>query len=285
MPVLKRVASIYAYRELLINLVRKELKVKYKDSALGFFWSLLNPALLLVVYYVVFQLILGSGIPLFPLWLLSGLLVWNLFSTALSTGTASIVANSALVKKVSFPREVLPLASVGAALMHFFFQTVVLFGALGLSGHGVAWRYVALIPIALVVLLVLSAALAILLSAINVSLRDTQHLLELVLLTWFWATPIVYRWGLLHDKFATKGWPDWLVLINPVTPIVLLFQRALYNRTSFVGPDGVRQIMVPSSSVGVYLLWLMIVLAASLVLLAGAIKVFDRTEGSFAEEL
>ncbi|MGH9181961.1 MAG: ABC transporter permease, partial [Acidimicrobiales bacterium] len=145
--------AIWRYRELLAGLVRKELKVKYKNSALGFFWSMLNPALYLVVFYVVFVKILRAGIPEFPIYLLSGLLVWNLFSTSLSAATGSVVGNSAIVKKVAFPREILAMASVGASLVHFFLQAVVLLGALAVFRHTPSFTYMALLPVALVTLL------------------------------------------------------------------------------------------------------------------------------------
>src|SRR4051794_7972804 len=119
----QRLRDIWLYRELFIGLVKKELKVKYKESFLGFVWSMLNPAITLMVYYVVFQLILKNGIPNFAIYLMSGLLVWNLFSSALPASTGSVVGNSAIVKKVAFPREILALASVGASLVHFFFQS------------------------------------------------------------------------------------------------------------------------------------------------------------------
>src|SRR2546423_7426134 len=122
----QRFRDIWSYRELFGGLVRKELKVKYKESVLGFLWSMLNPATTLLVYYVVFQLILKNGIPYFAIYLVSGILVWNLFSTALPAATGSVVGNAAIVKKVAFPREILALASVGAALVHFFLQSLVL---------------------------------------------------------------------------------------------------------------------------------------------------------------
>ena len=112
------VTGVWRYRELLAGLVRKELKVKYKNSALGFLWSLANPAMYLLVFYVVFQLVLENGIERFALYLLAGLLVWNLFSASLASATSAIVANGPLVNKVWFPREILPLASVGANLVH-----------------------------------------------------------------------------------------------------------------------------------------------------------------------
>src|SRR3954462_7105244 len=150
-----RVADIALHRELLLNLVRLELKAKYKASALGFAWSLLNPAMYLVVFYIAFDVILGSGIPRFPIYLLSGLLVWNFFTAALNSGTGSVVAGQGLVKKVWFPREVLPLASVGAALVHFFLQLLVLIAALVLLRHPVGWAEIPLLPLALADLILL----------------------------------------------------------------------------------------------------------------------------------
>ena len=119
----ERLVRLIHYRELLVGMVRKELKIKYKNSVLGFAWSLLNPLLYLVVFYVAFELILKSSVPSFPIYLLSGLLVWNLFSGGLAAATSSVVGNSGLVKKVSFPREILPLAAVGSILVHFFLQS------------------------------------------------------------------------------------------------------------------------------------------------------------------
>ena len=127
-------------------MTRKELKVKYKNSVLGFAWSLLNPLLYLVVFYVAFVKILGSGVPAFPIFLLSGLLVWNLFSTGLSGACTSVVSNAGLVKKVSFPREILPLAAIGSMLVHFFLQSLVLFAVLALIQWDVAWAYIPLLP-------------------------------------------------------------------------------------------------------------------------------------------
>src|SRR5947207_7780076 len=191
---------------------------------LGFACSLLNPLLYLVFFYIAFVKILGTGVPEFPIYLLSGLLVWNLFSTGLSAACLSVVSNAGLVKKVSFPREILPLASIGSMLVHFFLQSLVLFTVIALLWRPVAWPYVALIPLALLALLLLTAALGILLSAVNVYLRDTQHFLELALLAWFWVTPVVYGFMTLGKR---HGWFTKIWMMNPVTPIVLIFQRAI----------------------------------------------------------
>ena len=116
------IRQIFSYRELLFNLIRNELRLRYKNSVLGFLWSLLNPLLYLVVFSLVFQEILRTQIPMFAIFLLSGLLIWNFLSSSLTSATGSIIANSSIVQKIWFPREILPLASVGAALTHFFLQ-------------------------------------------------------------------------------------------------------------------------------------------------------------------
>jgi ABC-2 type transport system permease protein len=290
--VARHLAELWAYRELLANLVRKELKVKYKNSALGFAWSLLNPLLYLVVFYVAFDLILGAGIPRFEIFLLSGLLVWNLFSAGLGGATGSIVANSGLVNKVSFPREILPLASVGGALVHFFLQGLVLTVVLALSRWSIAWSYLLLVPVALVVLLLLTASLGILLSAVNVYLRDTQHFLELGLLAWFWMTPIVYGFMTLG---ARGGVGTKLYMANPVIPVVLVFQRALYAKTetggeSATGAGALRNVsaasqILPDWSWGAHLAYLGFTAAFAVIVLVAAVAVFGRLEANFAEEL
>lgn len=293
-----RLGQVWEYRELLAGMVRKELKVKYKNSVLGFFWSMLNPALYLAVFWVVFTKFLPNGVPQFPIFLLSGLLVWNLFSTALGGAAGSIVGNASIVKKVAFPREILPLASVGASLVHFFLQSVVLFVALiGFRFH-VDYSYLPLIVPALIVLLLFAAAFGILLSAINVYLRDTQHFLELALLAWFWMTPIVYPFQMVA---AREGWSSKIWQLNPVAPIVLTFQRAIYAKVTISRPSGKIidpelcnkalikaggcQNMLPTGGAGWYLVRLGLVAVFSLVLLWVALVVFARSEGNFAEEL
>ncbi|HUP87707.1 MAG TPA: ABC transporter permease [Acidimicrobiales bacterium] len=268
-----RVRDIFRYRELLINLVRKDLKVRYKSSVLGFLWSLLNPAMLLLVYYFVFSVLLGSGIPRFPIYLLSGLLVWNLFNVGLISGTGSVVGASGIVNKVWFPREVLPLSAIGAAVVHFFLQGIVMIITLLVFQHPVAWSYLPLLPIALVDLLLFVAALALLGSAINVYLRDMQHLVEIALLPWFFCSPIVYSYDLIANKL---GHLQFLYLLNPVTPVVLVFQRAIYGGYSDV---------VHRFPYWWYARNLAFVLIGSLIVLAFALSVFRRLEGNFTEEL
>ncbi|MCC6339955.1 MAG: ABC transporter permease [Acidimicrobiia bacterium] len=273
----RRVADVWVYRELLLNLTRKELKVKYKNSVLGFLWSLLNPLLYLVVYYVVFQYFLKTSIPVFAVFLLAGLLPWTFFSNALGAGTTSIVGNSSLVGKVWFPREILPLAAIGAAMVHFLLQSVVLIGALFVFGINPAWGYMPLLVPALLALVLFLAALTVALSAANVYLRDTQHLLELLVMAWFWLSPIVYPYRQAYDQLGRWGS---LYLLNPMVSILITFQRIFYNKVS-AGPIPI----LPDGSVWWYLRNLAIVGMASTVLLVGALVLFGRLEDDFAEEI
>ena len=190
--------EIWQYRELLGNLVRKELKVKYKDSVLGFVWSLLMPLVQLGVYWLVIGKFLGAGsIPTYGVYIFCGLATWTLFSEILSTSTTSVVYNSGLVKKVYFPRELFPLAATGAALVNFGFQLVILLVADIIAGISTGkwpdlrtcrcrssgcWCWWSGPP-----------RLGLLLAAANVYLRDIEHLIGVVLMLWFWVTPIIYN--------------------------------------------------------------------------------------------
>jgi ABC-2 type transport system permease protein len=296
----QRVRNIWLYRECLIALTRKELKVKYKNSVLGFLWSLLNPATSLLVFYIVFQLVLHNGIPFFAIYLISGILVWNLFSVALPQCTGSIVANAPIVKKVSFPREILSFASIGAAVVHFFLQCIVLLAFLAIFHRQPAYAYLPLLIPALIALLLLTAGLGVLLAAVNVKLRDMQHMVDIGLQVWFWGTPIVYQYRLVRDNVAARmvagklvpaagGFKHIAFLIfrlNPLTPIVLTFQRALYAQTSPLGANHKPVAILPDHAHQWWYLWqLLLVIAFSLALLAFALRVFGRLEGNFAEDL
>jgi ABC-2 type transport system permease protein len=273
---LQRLADVWRYRELLRNLVRKELKVKYKNSVLGFVWTLLNPALYLVVFTLVFQVLLPNGIDDFAIFFLSGLLAWNLFSTALGGATGSIVGNAALVQKVWFPREILPLAAIGASLMHFAFQASVLLAALVIFGRAPDWELLPLIPVAMVVLLLVAAAIGVFLSAANVYLRDVQHLLELALVAWFWMSAIVYPFKTISDELAEHDLPSFLAFFNPMITVIITFQKAIYNPTDDA---------VPTLGAGWYLRNLALTGGAAFLLLLLALYVFGRLEDNFSEEI
>jgi ABC-2 type transport system permease protein len=283
----KRLREIWLSRELLGYLVRTEIKVKYKNSVLGLVWSMISPAMTLLIYFVVFQFISRNGIPHFVIFLFSGLLLWNLFSVGVQTATGVIVNNAGIVKKVSFPREILALASIGSAGVFFFFQAIVMVIFLFIFHSSPAWDYLPLLPLALLAALVLASGLAILLSAVNVYLRDTQHLIEVVLTAWFWACPIVYSFqNQLAPKLAAHG-ISWIYYLNPLTPLVLSFQRVLYSHVTVQStiPHALPFQALPVHGFAWYAALDLGVLAAGVVVCYLALVVFGRLEGNFAEEL
>lgn len=284
--VLTRCREIIRYRELLVGMVRKELKVKYKNSALGFFWTMLNPALYIIIFWLVFTKFQANGVPEFVVFFASGLLVWNLFTAALSGATSSVVDNAGIVKKVYFPREILPLASVGAAIVHYLLQLSVLVMMLVAFQHNIDWSLLWLLPIALVTLLVFVSALGILFSAINVYSRDMKHLLELILLAWFWLTPVVYPYKTFHTSGFFGLIAD-LIRANPMAAIITPFQKVIYVNErvkSTLKPHNVISIL-PNQDVLWYVRNLSLTLAFSIALFIFAMRVFDRAQGNFAEEL
>jgi ABC-2 type transport system permease protein len=283
LQLLARVKAIWRSRELLILFVRTDLKVKYKSSVLGYLWSMLNPALVLAIYYLIFKVITRSTIPLFAIWLFAGLLVWNLFNVAAMSATGVVVGRAGIVKKVAFPRELLALSQVGVAFFLFLIQVVVMVLALVAFGISPAYQYLPLVPLALVVLLMFTGALSIFLSAVNVYLRDTQHLTEVVLMAWFWLTPIVYSYGQVSKQLKAHHLV-WLFLANPITPIAMTFQRAIYGKTSYVYQGNTYQLL-PHSGIGGYALGLGAELVVVSVLFILALVVFGKLEGNFAEEL
>jgi ABC-2 type transport system permease protein len=272
-----RLRELWSFREVLANLVRRELKVKYAASFLGAVWSLLNPVVFLAVFSFVVA-VLRTDVPDFPVFLLSGLLAWNFFSSSVQLGTRAVVDNASLVKKVAFPREILPLASIGVGLVDLGLQTAVLVGFIAVSGHGLGAAALVLYPVSFVALLAFTTAVTFLAASANVRYRDVQHLVGLGLVVWFWATPIVYPAALVRDHLSPALWN--LYLANPMTAIVSGFQRALYGSPSREGAA-----VLPDVSV----VWVLGLAGAaalvSIALLYGAWRLFFRLSGDFAEEL
>jgi ABC-2 type transport system permease protein len=278
----RRLRELAGYREILWNLVRKELKVKYTASVLGAVWSLLNPVVFLIVFSFVSRVLGGAVVP-YPPFLLAGLLAWNLFNVSVLQGAQSVIANANLVKKVYFPREILPLATVGVALVDFVLQSVVFLLFLIVWGYGFT-RDVWLYPFAFVDLLLFSVALTMFVSSLNVRYRDVQHLIGLALLVWFWMTPIVYPIGRVYEElsastssYATAAW--YVYLANPMTWIVNGFQKALFHPSdptlNPLAPFTATQLGI-ALSLGALLLLLLVYLAW---------RLYFSMSGDFAEEL
>ena len=275
----QRIRELWGYREVLLNLVRKELKVKYTGSVLGAVWSLLNPVVFLAVFTFVAK-VLGAAAKDYAEFLLAGLLAWNLFSVSLTSGAISVISNANLVKKVSFPREILPLATVGVALVDFALQSLVFFAFLAVA-YGFSLSVIWLYPIAFVALLLFTVAVTLWVSSMNVRYRDLTHLIGLALLVWFWLTPIVYGIARVHSTLIAKphGALLWRVyLLNPMAWIISGFQTALYHS------EDARDVLMPLST-GRLAEGLGVVALASGFLLYGTWRVFFGLSGDFAEEL
>jgi ABC-2 type transport system permease protein len=287
---IERIRRLWTYRGLLLNLIKRDLRIRYKESALGFLWSMLNPATYLAIFYVVFVILLPAGIPHFPVYILSGLLPWTLFQNSMMSATNSVVGGAPLLKRVAFPREVLPLAAVGANIFHFFLQMLVLLGFMLIFRYNFASKYLVLVIPALVVEVLILAGFSLILSSVTVYLRDMAHFIELATLFWFWMTPIVYAPWQVYDKLTRHHIPYALTLLNPMSAIVLAFQRAFYNAVTpnYRNPS-THQVAPQHVLINFPLHWyfqaLGILTVFAIALIWIGFRVFGRGEGNFAEEL
>ncbi len=273
------VRGVVEYREMLGLLVRRELKARYKDSSLGFLWSLLRPLTTLIVYYVAIGKFLQAerNTPEFAIYLFSGLTIWMLFQEIIASGTGSILGNAGLIKKVYLPREVFPLAAVGSSLFNFVTQLAILLAAVVLTGFptGERWLYA---PMSLLIVLTWGLGLSLMLSALNVYLRDVQYLVEIVLMTLFWASPVVYPWKFVAD--ALPGWAEQIYLANPVTAAVLGMQKTFWLAGDTAGENG-SMALFPAD----HLTRMGIMVLVGLVLIVVGQRVFARLQADFAQEL
>ena len=273
-----KLREILHHRELLSLLVRRDLQARYRDSVLGFLWTVIRPIIQFLMYYIVLGQFLraAQGIDQFAIYLFSGLTLFAFFSDMVFGSTGSIVGNSGLIKKIYLPREIFPLAAVGGAGFMFLVQLVILLGAalvfraLPEPSH-LLWFFpsVALI-------LIYGLAIGLFLAAANVYLRDIQYLTEVIMMLAMWASPIVYSWGMVTDAIRRLSLPSWVLEIyaaNPITLGVLGFHRAFWGPglpTDYPGNLGLR--MLIAGVIGV-------------VLLIGAQRYFSRLQGNFAQEL
>ncbi|MCU1404029.1 MAG: sugar transporter [Glaciihabitans sp.] len=271
------IVEVFAHRELLRRLVSREIRAKYKNSSLGIVWSLMRPLVQLAIYYVAIGQFLGAarGIPDFAVFVFTGLTIWSLYSEIISSGTSSIINNAGLIKKVYLPREIFPLSMVGGALFNFAIQFLVLVAATFAIGKP-PWHIELLYaPLAIVLMIVLGTALALVLSALNVYLRDIQHLIEIFLLVVFWASPIVYGSGFVHTAL-NGSWIEQIYFANPVTLAVLGMQKAMW----VAGGSDAAQYWPPHLALRMF-----IALALSAVFLWIAQRIFSRLQSNFAQEL
>ena len=257
-------ANLIRYRGLIQSLVARELKARYRGSVLGFFWSFINPLLLLLVYSFVFTYILENkteGLQPYALFMFCGILPWTWFSSSLTESAGSLISGGNLIKKVLFPAEVLPIVSVLANMVHFFLGLPILVGFLIYYRHWPDPFDLVWFPIAVLVQLVFTTVLALLVSALTVHFRDIRDLLANILTLWFFATPIIYPWTQENVRRF-----KWIFNANPFTHLAISYQEILF----FNGPIG-------------HWRWLLALGASSLVLFVAGYWVFDRLRDSFAE--
>jgi lipopolysaccharide transport system permease protein len=227
-----RLSELYRYRELVRNLVVSDLKARYKNSVFGFFWSLLNPLAMMLVFTLVFGLLMPNvQIEKYPLFLLCGLLPWNYFSASVQGSLFSVVGNGNLIKKVYFPRAVLPIANVLSQLVNFLLAFIVLFVALLVFQANLSpWLW--LLPVVILIQTVFTIGIALVLSTLNVFYRDTGMIMDVVMLAWFFLTPVFYSAAILPTSMTVLGItfnPQRLLFIlNPMASLITIYRDMLY---------------------------------------------------------
>jgi ABC-type polysaccharide/polyol phosphate export permease len=260
---LRNLKNLFRYRGLIQSLVARELKARYRGSVLGFFWSFVNPLLLLLIYSFVFTTVMPNrieGVQPYALFMFCGILPWTWFSAALTEASNSLISGGNLIKKVMFPAEVLPLVSVLANMVHFFLGLPILLLFLVIFRPPTLWHLV-FFPLAVLVQLIFTSALALVLAGLTVHFRDIRDILANLLTLWFFATPIIYPWfqpGL--ERFKP------LFDANPFTHLAVSYQEIFFFH----------------ERIG-HLKWLLVLGAASVVFFLAGYWVFDRLRDSFAE--
>jgi lipopolysaccharide transport system permease protein len=272
----RKLAELWAYRELIRNMVMRDLKARYKHSILGYFWSLLNPLMTMLIFWLVFSVLLRSDIPMFPIFLLVALLPWNFAVTAVSGGMRAIIDNANLVKKVYFPREILPITVVLANLVNYLLALPVMFVVMAgiqltvLHELRFSWTF-AFLPVILMIQIVFLIGITLFLSTIAIFFRDTTHIIDIFIQLWIFLTPVFYSLELVTqgNVIAAKA-VRWL---NPMASLIDFYRDILYGQPANPVPG------LPALD-GVFR-----TLLTALVILAIGAYVFHRNSAHFGEEL
>lgn len=216
--------EIYEYREMVVGLVRRDLKGRYKGSALGFLWTFLNPLLQLGVYTFVFSIVLPNNIDKYYLHLFVALVPWIFFSTCLASGSACIWSQQDLVKKIYFPREVLPLSFVISQFVNMLLSFVVVFIVLIATGVGIHVNAVIYLPIIMLVEFILCLSITMITSAVTVYIRDLEYILGILAMALQFLTPVMYPMEQVPERFRT------ILMLNPMAPIIVAYRDILYYK-------------------------------------------------------
>ena len=225
--------KILEYKELLRNLVARDLKVRYKRSMLGFFWVILNPLLMLLVLDMVFSGVFKVSTKNYTAYLLSGIILWNFFSQSTSTSVSSLIGNSTLIKKVYIPKAVFPLSVVLSAVVNFLFSLIPLFFICYLTGATVG-RQIYLLPLIVLLVGLFAFGIALLLSTLTVFFHDTTYIYEVLLLAWMYLTPVFYPESIIPRKFL------FAFHLNPFYYFMEIFRCAIY----LDAPDVIGQFLI-----------------------------------------
>jgi lipopolysaccharide transport system permease protein len=264
-PMWSNLQQLPRYRGLIQTLVARELKARYRGSALGFVWSFINPLMLLIVYSVIFTTILpnpSEETKPYPLFFFCGLLPWTWFSASLTEATGSLIAGGNLIRKVLFPAEVLPIVTVFSNLVHFLLGLPILIIFLIAYHHYPSPLHLLWFPVIVLVQLVFTIGLSLALAALTVHFRDIRDILSNVLQLWFFATPIIYSWrqpGVIYDHHR-------LMQMNPMMDLAVGYQEVFFFREDFGAWKGI-----------------LAVAALSVVVFLAGYWLFDRLRDSFAE--
>ncbi|WP_352402719.1 ABC transporter permease [Pyramidobacter sp.] len=261
MKILTRAKEIYDYREMVYNLVRRDLHGRYKRSFFGFAWTFLNPLLQLIVYTIVFSTIMRAGIDKFYLFLFVALIPWTFFSASLTGGCGSVLAQGNMVKKIYFPREVLPIAYVTTSFVNMLYCFVVVFAVVAVSGVGFNLRALLCLPFVMLVEYVICLGVALLTSAVTVYCRDLEYMLGIVSMLWMYLTPVLYPISMVPRRYLP------LFMLNPMTPVITAYRDILYAAKA------------PELST------LLHSLAMGVLVLGVGWYVFEKLQRGFAEEL
>lgn len=221
---MRTLKELYAYREMIFSLVRRDLKGRYKGSVLGFLWTFINPLLQLGVYTLVFSNILKSGIEDYYLFLFVALVPWIFFSTSISGGSSCIWAQQDMVKKIYFPREVLPISYVTSQFVNMLLSLVVVLLVLIISGKGLSIEALLFLPIIMLIEYILSLSMTMIFSAITVYLRDVEYLLGIITMAWQFLTPIMYSLDQVPEDMR------FVFGLNPMTPVIMAYRDILYYK-------------------------------------------------------
>ena len=283
--VMPKLRELWDYRELIRNLVLRDLRVRYKGSALGYLWTQLAPLLMMLVFWFVFSLLQPAGLPMYPVFLMVGLLPWNFCSEAVNGGTRSVLDNANLIKKVFFPREVLPLVNVFSSLLNFILTLPMLLVVMAvvqllyppLGGQlNFSWTF-AYLPVLMIIETIFLAGVALFTSALAVFFRDFVHLIGILLQFWFFLTPVVYSLDNLSGRVGGVALATIIRWLNPMASLIDFYRDILYGNV--VGPGQVPTPGLPA------LTSVLRVLVTALVTLTIGYWLFQRRSGRFGEEI